>query len=150
MNPNKIAIGISPGNNNVIAILAVTLVSQPPQVNMGYGSNTVRLPYNQVGISTVLDPTTGTISGDSYSAAAAPQGLGNSVTWGSQVFNIGPAGVNNILEVNGAGWLSLPEGNFNSLELLARPHRGITNRCSSTFGTSAAPTTRSRKASATG
>ncbi len=64
---------------------------------MGFGGSSAQLPDNLVGITTALDPTAGAIdgSGDSY-LASATSGLGNTVTWGSQTFNIGPAGVNDL------------------------------------------------------
>src|SRR5262249_55606199 len=100
-----------PNNQNMV-ILAIDLVSQPPQVNMGYGSNTTRLPYGRVGITTPLSPALGALdgAGESYSALPAPKGLGNSVTWGNQTFNIGPAGVNDVMLFTG-GPLTLPPGN---------------------------------------
>ncbi len=55
VNPNKTATWLAVGNNNAIVLLAIDLISQPPQLNMGYGSSSTRLPYGAVGITTSLD-----------------------------------------------------------------------------------------------
>ena len=104
VNHNKTATWLALGNNNAVMILAIDLISQPPQVNLGYGNSSgVALPYNEIGISTSTDWNQGGIdsAGDTYSAAAAPAGLGNGVTWNGQTFAFGPAGANNVVQASG-------------------------------------------------
>ena len=45
------------------------------------------------------------------------------MAWGSQTFNIGPAGVNNVVELGGAS-ITLPAGKFTSLEILGASASG--------------------------
>jgi hypothetical protein len=126
VNPNKTATWLALGNNNAIMVLAIDLVSQPPQVNLGYGNSSgVTLPYNEIGISAASDYSQGAIdsAGDSYSAAAAPAGLGNSVTWNGQVFDFGPAGTNDVVEANGQS-VTLPAGSYNALDILGASTSG--------------------------
>ena len=104
VNPNKTVTALQLGNNNAVDILAIDLVPHPEQVNLGYGNSSgVALPYNEIGISSTNGWNHGGIdsAGDTYSAAAAPAGLGNSVTWNSQTFVFGPGGTNNVVEADG-------------------------------------------------
>ena len=126
VNPNKTATWLSLGNNNAVMILAIDLISQPPQVNLGHANSSgVTLPYNEMGISTYADWNQGGIdsAGDTYSAAAAPAGLGNSVNWNGQTFVFGPAGTNDVVQANGQS-ITLPAGSYSSLDLLGTSTSG--------------------------
>jgi hypothetical protein len=118
VDPTRTLIQLGLTNDQSIVVLALDLASQPPQVNMGYGTNTTRLPFGAIGITTALDPTLGALDSAGESYAAGPKGLGNTVTWGTQTFAIGPAGVNDVMPYTG-GLVTLPAGNFTSLKILA-------------------------------
>jgi hypothetical protein len=126
VNPNKTVTRLQFGNNNAVDILAIDLIQHPEQVNLGYGnSGGVALPYNEIGITSTNSRNQGGIdsAGDTYSAAAAPAGLGESVTWNAQTFVFGPGGTNNVVQASGQS-ITLAPGNYTSLQILGAATSG--------------------------
>ena len=117
LNPAKQVQYLQILNDTNIKIVAMNEVSQPEQVNLAAGTSQASIADNQDVITSPL--STNILPGNSFSAAAEPTGLGNTVLWEGQTFNIGPAGNNNAIGVNGVS-ITLPQGNFTSLMLLAR------------------------------
>ena len=152
INPNKTVAKLQIGNNNAVDILAINLVAHPEQVNLGYGNSSgVALPYDDIGISSTYGWGDGGIdsAGDSYSAAPAPTGIGEGVTWNSQTFAFGPGGTDNVIEADGQS-VTLAAGNYTSLDCSA-PRLPATRRPpSSTSTTRMGPTIPSHRPSATG
>ena len=116
VNPTKTVMDLRTPNNGVIEILAVDVVDQPEQVNLGDATNSASPAFNAIGISVNLR-TQVAGGGNTYSANL----LGNTVSWNNQTFNIGPATVNVDDEVEASGWppIALPEGQYTSIQLLA-------------------------------
>jgi hypothetical protein len=136
VNPNKTVTELQIGNNNVVDILAIDLVPPAEQANLGHGNSSgVTLPYNEIGISATNEWYSGGIdsAGDTYSAAPAPAGIGESVSWNSQTFVFGPGGTNNVVEADGQS-VTLSAGNFTSLDILGASTSG--------YEETALPTTR--------
>ena len=114
-NPDKTVEDLRTPNNAGIQILAVDVVDQPEQVNLGDATNDASPADDAVGIS--VDSRTDVEGGVStYSANA----LGNTVTWNGQTFDLGPATVNVDDEVMGSGYppIELPQGNYTSIQFL--------------------------------
>ena len=126
VNPNKIVTQIQIGNNSAVDILAMDLIAHPQQVNLGYGNSSgVALPYNEIGLSSTNSWNQGGIdsAGDTYSEAAAPTGIGESVVWNGQTFAFGPGGTNNVVQASGQS-ITLAPGNYTSLQLLGASSSG--------------------------
>ena len=115
-NPTKTVMSLSVPNNGVMHILAVDVVNQPEQVNLGDATNNASPAFNTVGIS-VNARTQVTGGASTYSANA----LGNTVAWNGQTFNIGPAtvSVSDAIAASGNPPILLPEGEYTSIQFLA-------------------------------
>jgi hypothetical protein len=114
--PSKKVIDLRATNNNTIKILAIDVVNQPVQVNLGDATDNASPAFNAVGIS-VDNRTQVSGSVSTYSANA----LGNTVVWNSQTFNIGPAtvSVDDEVEATGSPAILLPQGYYTSIQFLA-------------------------------
>ena len=128
LNPALTVAYIKLPTNTSIKILAMDEVYTPEQISLDSGGTTTGIPIadNQTGISTTLTNSDGNIDGhdDTYSAAAQPAGLGNSVTWNGQTFAIGPAATDDVVQANGQR-LELPQGQFTSLMILGASTSGF-------------------------
>ena len=121
-NPSKLVADLRVPNNTTIKILAIDVVDQPPQVNLGDATNSASPAFNTIGIS--MQPETNVPgagidgAGGSYSALA----LGNTVAWNSQTFDIGPAAAtspDNVIAASGSPPILLPQGHYTSVQFLA-------------------------------
>jgi hypothetical protein len=114
-NPALTVASLSVPNNAVMHILAVDVVNQPEQVNLGDATDDASPAFNTVGIS-VNARTQVTGGASTYSANA----LGNTVAWNGQTFDIGPATVSVDDAVAAAGYppVTLPEGEYTSVQFL--------------------------------
>ncbi len=121
VNPNKTVSQLAISNDVNIKILAINDVNQPPQVNLAAGTNQAPTADNQQEITSTLTPNL--VAGNSFSAALQPYGLGNTVSWNLQTFDIGPAAYNDVMALGGVS-INLPQGNFTSLQLLGASMSG--------------------------
>ena len=120
-NPTKTVTELAVPNNSVMHILAVDVVNQPEQVNLGDATNDSNPAFNTIGVS--VDARTQVAGGAStYSANA----LGNTVTWNAQTFEIGPAtvSVDDAIAASGNRPIMLPEGQYTSVQFLASSSAG--------------------------
>ena len=110
LNSSKQVFSITfPANGN-IKILAMDLVYQPSQVSL---SNN----YNIVGITSDTATTLGNLDGSGRSYSNTAMG-GGTVAWGSNSFNIGGVGTDNVIQATGQTILLQP-GNYSTLRILA-------------------------------
>ena len=109
--------------NSKVKVLAIDLVDQPPQVNLGNGAgysspaNISALTFNS-GAS--WDGTGLDGSGDTYSATALASlaGSATSITWNSQVFDLGPVYTGDAIDGSSNLTFPLPEGYYTSIQVL--------------------------------
>ncbi len=118
-NPSKTVEYLQISDDSTIKILAIDEVDQPEQVNLGAGNGQAPVADNQDGIGTTNTAGLASLDngGDAYSSAAQPYGLGTTITWNLQTFDVPPAGYNDVVQIGGVSFY-LPEGNFTSLDLL--------------------------------
>lgn len=120
------------GQNAVTMYGLLTTTPPPPPPPTG---STVQVPlsgaYNQIGI--YADGATFASSGGLDRSGSALSGtlLGTSATWGGSSFALGPAGANDVVHGGTGVLVSLPAGQYSSLQLLATAVNG--NISSSTF-----------------
>ena len=123
LNPAKTVSSIKLPNDGNVEVLALTLVPvAPTQVNLSS-------VFNRTGI--VTDGTTfgaGGLDGDGY--ALSSNLVGTSVSASGAIFDIGPAGANDVVSAAGQT-IALPSGNDGTLVLLATGVNG--NQVNQTF-----------------
>ena len=128
LSPGKTVAYIKLPTDTSIKILAMNEVNSPEQVNLAAGSTATSIPVadNQIGIGTTLTKAIGNIDGknDTYSSAAQPTGLGNSVTWNGQTFAMGPAAYDDFVQADGQS-IELPQGQYTSLMILGASTSGF-------------------------
>ncbi len=136
VNPAKVVKDLRTANNSNIVVVAVDVVNQPAQVNLGNATNSANPAFNWLGITmqpntTLAFPNVGIVfGGDTYSAGTGTTNLNNTVSWNAQTFNIGPASVGstsgllfNVVAATG-NTVYLPQGQFTSIEVLAASTEG--------------------------
>jgi len=110
LNSSKLVSSITLPNDGSIKILAMDLVYQPSQVSL---SNN----YNIVGITSDTATSQGNLDGNGNSYSSNALG-GETVAWGSNSYNLGPIGTNNVVQATGQTILLQP-GNYSTLSFLA-------------------------------
>jgi len=120
LNPAKAVTSVSLNNN--MAIFALDLVSTPAQVNLNAAPDNSSPAFNLAGISLDKGAQYANLdgSGHSYSAKA----MGNTITWSGQVFNIGSAMINDVIQAE-RQTISLPAGYLTNLMLLGAATNGV-------------------------
>jgi len=110
LNSSKLVSSITFPSDGSIKILAMDLVYQPSQVSLGNN-------YNLVGLTSNTGTTPGNLDGYGRSYSINALG-GGTVAWGSNSFNLGGDGANNVIQATGQTILLQP-GNYSTLRILA-------------------------------
>jgi len=109
LNSSKQVFSITLPGNGSIKILAMDLVYQPSQVSLGNN-------YNLVGLTSNTGTTPGNLDGYGRSYSINALG-GGTVAWGSNSFNLGGDGANNVIQATGQTILLQP-GKYSTLRIL--------------------------------
>jgi hypothetical protein len=127
-NPSLVVQDIEPYNDSKVKVLAIDVVDQPEQVNLGDAANSASPAFNAVAITmnslTNVPGAQGIGGGESLSANA----LGTTVNWNGQTFDVGPASsttaVPNVVMASGNPPIVLPQGQYTSIQFLAAASDG--------------------------
>lgn len=123
------------GGENSVTMYGLLSTTPPPPPPPPPSGSTVQVPlsgaYNQTGI--YADGATFASSGGLDRSGSALSGtlLGSTGTWGGSSFALGPAGANDVVHGGTGVVISLPAGQYSSLQLLATAVNG--NISSGTF-----------------
>jgi hypothetical protein len=94
VNPNLTVQDLRAPNNNNIRILAIDVVNQPVQANLGNIANSVTPPDNVEAVTPNAAYSGNGVgidgSGDTYSLSAIG---GSTVNWNAESFNVGPGNI---------------------------------------------------------
>ncbi len=122
INSAKMVSSITLPANAKVKILAIDEAYLPEQVNLNAAPNESSPAFNLAGISFDSLAQYANLDGSNHSYSAKE--LGNTITWSSQVFNIGSALINDVVEATGQT-INLPAGYLTNLMLLGAATNGV-------------------------